>query len=333
MPKMYYDDDANISLLKGKKIAVLGYGSQGHGQAQNLKDSDLDVIIGLYHGSKSWKVAESDGFTVMTVAEACQVADIIQILIMDSAQPKIFNEEVLPYLTKGKALVVSHGFNVLYNQIVPPDNIDVFMVAPKSPGHLVRRMFIQGGGVPGLVAVYRDYSGKAMDYALAYSKAIGCTRAGVIETNFREETETDLFGEQVVLCGGVTELIKAGFDTLVEAGYQPEIAYFECLNELKLIVDMIYEGGLGWMRYSVSDVAEFGDLTRGRRVINHQVREEMKNILEEVQTGKFAQEWVLENQANRPMFTNLRRRESEHLIEKVGAELRAMMPWLKKPER
>lgn len=330
MAKLYYDQDANLELLKDKKIAVLGYGSQGHGQAQNLKDSGLDVIVGLKKGSKSWKIAENDGFEVMTVAEASKAADIIQILIVDNAQPEVYEKEIKPYLEKGNALVVSHGFNILYNQIVPPDYIDVFMVAPKSPGHLLRRMFLQGAGVPGLIAVYQDISGQAKEMALAWAKGIGCTRAGVIETTFKEETETDLFGEQVVLCGGVTELIKAGFDTLVEEGYQPEIAYFECLNELKLIVDLIYEGGLSWMRYSVSDIAEFGDLTRGKRVINEEVRKEMKRILREVQNGTFAREWVIENQANRPSFTAMRKAESEHLIEKVGSELRSLMPWLKK---
>lgn len=330
MARMYYDGDADLSLLKGKKIAVLGYGSQGHGQAQNLKDSGLDVIIGLYEGSRRWKLAQEDGFEVMTVAEASAAADLVQILIQDNVQPKVFVNEVLPNLREGNSLVVSHGFNILYNQIVPPGNVDVFMVAPKSPGHLVRRMYLQGAGVPGLIAVYQDYSGKAKDLALAWARGIGCTRAGVIETTFREETETDLFGEQVVLCGGVTELIKAGFDTLVDAGYQPEIAYFECLNELKLIVDLIFEGGFGWMRYSVSDVAEYGDLTRGRRVIDQHVREQMKKILQEVQSGQFALEWVAENQGNRPKFNALRRIESEHLIEKVGQDLRAMMAWLKK---
>lgn len=329
MAKMYYDSDADISILQGKKIAILGYGSQGHGQAQNLKDSGLDVIIGLYQGSKSWKRAEEDGFEVMTVAEATKAAEVIQILIQDNVQPTVFVEEVLPNLNEGDALVVSHGFNILYNQVVPPGNVDVFMVAPKSPGHLVRRMFLQGAGVPGLIAVYQDYSGKSKEMALAYAKGIGCTRTGVIETTFKEETETDLFGEQVVLCGGVTELIKAGFDTLVEAGYQPEIAYFECLNELKLIVDLIFEGGMAGMRHSVSDVAEYGDLTRGKRIIDQHVRDEMKKILQEVQSGQFALEWVAENQANRPKFKALRNIESEHLIEKVGAELRSMMTWLK----
>jgi ketol-acid reductoisomerase len=328
--KLYYDGDANLELLRDKKIAVLGYGSQGHGQAQNLRDSGMNVRCGLYKGGKSWGLAVKDAFDVESVAEATKWADLVVFLIGDSVQPNVFKEEVLPNLSDGDALVVAHGFNILYNQVVPPQNVDVFMVAPKSPGHLVRRMYQEGAGVPGLFAVYQDYSGKARDYALSYAKAIGCTKAGLIETTFREETETDLFGEQVVLCGGVTELIKAGFDTLVEAGYQPEIAYFECLNELKLIIDMVYEGGLKWMRYSISDIAEFGDLTRGKRIITEDTRREMKKILAEVQSGLFSTEWVSENLAGRPRFTALRRIESELLLEKVGDELRAMMPWLKK---
>ncbi len=329
MAKLYYDQDANLDLLQGKKIAVLGYGSQGHGQAQNLKESGMDVVVAEIEGGKSWIQAEKDGFEVMTVARASEVADVIQILLPDSVQPDVYVKEIEPYLEEGNTLVFSHGFNILFNQIIPPEDIDVIMVAPKSPGHLVRRMYVQGAGVPGLVAVHQDVSGKAKELALAYAKGIGCTRAGVIETTFKEETETDLFGEQVVLCGGVTELIKAGFETLVEAGYQPEIAYFECLHELKLIVDLIYEGGLGWMRHSISDTAEYGDLTRGKRIINEETRKEMKKILEEIQDGSFAKECVLENQVNRPVFTMLRRRDSESLLEKVGAELRALMPWLK----
>ena len=330
MPKMYYDSDADLGILKGRKIAVIGYGSQGHAQAQNLKDSGLDVVVGLRKGSKSWPVAEADGITVMTVPEAAQAADIIQILLPDEKQGAVYREEIMPYLKSGNALVFSHGFNILYNQIVPPSDVDVFMVAPKSPGHLVRRVYQEGKGVPGLVAVYQDASGNAYRLALAYAKGIGCTRAGVIETTFKEETETDLFGEQAVLCGGASALIKAGFETLVEAGYQPEIAYFECLHELKLIVDLIYEGGLGMMRYSVSDTAEFGDVTRGPRIINDSVKAEMKKILEEVQDGTFAREWMLENQVNRPRFNALVEKDKEHPIEKVGTELRSMMPWLKK---
>jgi len=329
---LYYEKDANMQLFSDKTIAVLGYGSQGHGQAQNLKDSGLNVIIGLYKGSNSWDKAKKDGFEVMTVSDACANANVIQLLISDSVQPVVFYDEVLQFLTDGKILVVSHGFNILYQQIIPPVNVDVIMIAPKSPGHIVRRMYLDGAGVPGIIAVHQDYSGKAKEYALAYAKGIGCTRAGVIETTFKEETETDLFGEQAVLCGGVTELIKAGFDTLVEAGYKPEVAYFECLNELKLIVDLIYEGGFEWMRYSVSDVAKYGDLTRGKRVIDKNVRDRMKDILNEVQSGQFALEWALENQAKRPKYNALLNNENQHLIESVGKELRAMMPWLRKQE-
>ncbi len=330
VPKIYYDSDADLSVLKGRKIAVMGYGSQGHAQAQNLKESGLDVVVGLRRDSRRWQVAEADGLNVMTVAEAAKVSDVIQILLPDERQGQVYREEIAPGLEPGKALVFSHGFNIVYHQIVPPPDVDVFMVAPKSPGHLVRRMYVEGKGVPGLLAVHRDASGNAYGLALAYARGIGCTRAGVIETTFKEETETDLFGEQTVLCGGVTSLIKAGFDTLTEAGYQPEIAYFECLHELKLIVDLIYEGGLAMMRYSVSDTAEYGDLTRGPRIINEGVKAEMKKILEEVQNGSFAREWMLENQVNRPQFTALVEREKEHPIEKVGAQLRAMMPWLQK---
>lgn len=330
MVKMYYDNDADLLLLQGKKIAVMGYGSQGHAQAQNLKDSGLDVVVGLRPGSKNWKQAEADGLKVTTVAEAAKEADVIQILLPDEVQALVYKNEILPSLEEGNALVFSHGFNIHFGQITPPANVDVFMVAPKSPGHLVRRMFAQGAGVPGLLAVQQDYSGKAKELGLAYAKGIGCTRAGVIETTFKEETETDLFGEQAVLCGGATALVKAGFETLVEAGYQPEIAYFECLHELKLIVDLLYEGGLSWMRYSVSDTAQYGDLTRGPRVVDELTKQEMRQILWEIQSGAFAKEWILENQANRPQFNALNRMENEHLIEKVGAELRKMMPWLKK---
>jgi ketol-acid reductoisomerase len=314
--------------LQNKKIAVLGYGSQGHAQAQNLRDSGLSVIVAELPGSKAWDQAQEDGLEVTTVVEAVRGADIIQFLLPDQTQASVYKKEVVPYLAGGKVLMFSHGFNIHYHQIVPPENVDVIMIAPKSPGHLLRRMYVQGAGVPALVAVYQDYTGKALSYALAYAKGIGSTRAGVIETTFKEETETDLFGEQAVLCGGVTALIKAGFETLVEAGYQPEIAYFECLHELKLIVDLIYEAGLSMMRFSISDTAEYGDLTRGSRLINEQVRAEMRRILTEVQTGEFAREWILENQANRPVFQALREKEKEHLIEKVGAQLRAMMPWL-----
>ena len=330
MPKMYYDSDADLSILKGKKIAVMGYGSQGHAQAQNLKESGLDVVVGLRRGSKNWSVAESNGLQVMTVSEAAAAADVIQILLPDEKQGSVYREEIAPYLKAGNSLVFSHGFNIVYHQIIPPGDVDVFMVAPKSPGHLVRRMYAEGKGVPGLLAVHQDATGNAYKMGLAYAKGIGCTRAGVIETTFKEETETDLFGEQVVLCGGLTALFKAGFETLVEAGYQPEIAYFECLHEVKLIVDLIYEGGIANMRYSVSDTAEFGDVTRGPRIVTPGVKSEMKKILEEVQNGSFAKEWMLENQVNRPHFTALVKKDKEHLIEKVGTELRAMMPWLKK---
>lgn len=330
MVRIYYDADASLDYLKDKTIAVLGYGSQGHAQAQNLRDSGCRVVVGLRPGSASWARAEADGLEVMTVAEAAARADIIQFLIPDELQARVYREEVAPHLAPGKALSFSHGFNIHYGQIVPPENVDVFMVAPKSPGHMLRRMYVDGMGVPALLAVHQDYTGNAHSLALAYAKGIGCTRAGVLETTFREETETDLFGEQAVLCGGVSELIKAGFDTLVEAGYPPELAYFECLHELKLIVDLINEGGLTWMRYSVSNTAEYGDYMVGKRIINQAVREEMRKVLREVQSGEFAKQWILENQANRPVFNAIARQEREHLIEKVGAELRKMMPWLRK---
>jgi len=329
MPVMYYDQDADLNVLKGKKIAVLGYGSQGHSQAQNLKDSGLDVIVGLHRESKSWNRVKEDGLEVATVSEASKAADIIQILIGDNHQPAVYNESVLPHLAEGKALVVSHGFNIIYHQVIPPENVDVFMIAPKSPGHLLRRLYKEGAGVPALLAVHQDYTGNAKKLALAYAKGIGSTKAGVIETTMQEETETDLFGEQVILCGGVSALIKSSFDTLVEAGYQPEIAYFECLHELKLIVDLIYEGGLERMRYSVSDTAEYGDLTRGPRVINDDVRAEMKKILSEIQSGQFALEWVLENKANQPRFRALRNIEAKHPIVEVGKTLRKMMHYIK----
>ncbi len=330
MVKVYYDADANLEFLKGKKIAVLGYGSQGHAQAQSLRDSGLDVVVGLRKDSPSWAKAEADGLEVAIVPEACAKADVIQILLPDEIQGRVYAEEVEPYLTEGKALMFSHGFNIHFGQIVPPKHVDVFLVAPKSPGHLVRRMYAEGKGVPGLVAVYQDYTGKAKDIALAYAKGIGCTKAGVFETSFREETETDLFGEQAVLCGGVSELIKAGFDTLVEAGYAPEMAYFECLHELKLIVDLIYEGGLSRMRYSVSNTAEYGDYMVGPRIITEETREEMRQVLAEIQDGTFARNWMLENQVKGPQFNAIRKMEQEHPIEQVGAELRKMMPWLKK---
>ncbi len=329
MTKMYYDQDADLSLIQGEKVAVIGYGSQGHAQAQNLKESGVQVVVGLREGSPSRREAEEAGLTVMTPAEAAAWADMVQILIPDERQQEAYARELEPHLTEGKALVFSHGFNIHFQLILPPAHVDVFMVAPKGPGHLVRRMFQEGAGVPALLAVYQDYTGRARERGLAYARAIGGTRAGVIETTFQEETETDLFGEQAVLCGGTTELVKAGFDTLVEAGYQPEIAYFECLHELKLIVDLMYEGGLSWMRHSISDTAQYGDLTRGQRIITGETRREMKKILAEVQQGEFAREWILENQANRPVFNAINRREQEHLIEKVGAKLRKMMPWIR----
>jgi ketol-acid reductoisomerase len=332
MAKMYYDKDADLSVLKGKKIAILGYGSQGHAWANNLKDSNIDIVVGLYKGSKSIAKAEADGFIVKSVAEVTMEADIVVVLMPDNVQPEVYEKEILPNLKPNKALVVAHGFNILYNQIVPPEYVDVFMVAPKSPGHLVRRMFKEGKGVPGLLAIYQDITGRAKEMGLAIAKGIGCTRAGLIETTFQEETETDLFGEQCVLCGGVNHLITATFETLVEAGYQPEIAYFECLNELKLLIDLVYEGGIKWMRYSISDTAEYGDYTRGPRVIDDHVRQNMKQILKEIQDGSFAQEWILENKAGRPKYTAMKYRAKEHLIEKVGDQLRAMMPWLEKRE-
>jgi len=330
MAKMYYDNDADLSLLKGKTIAVLGYGSQGHAQAQSLQDSGLNVVVGLREGSKSWEKAVADGMTVLTTAEAAAKGDIIHILLPDELQAGVYKECVEPNLKPGNILGFSHGFNIHFSQIVPPEYVDVIMIAPKGPGHLVRRQYKEGAGVPCLIAVHQDYSGKAKDIALAYAKGIGGTRAGVIETTFVEETETDLFGEQAVLCGGLTHLIRAGFETLVEAGYQPEIAYFECLHEMKLIVDLIYEGGIANMRYSISDTAEWGDVTVGPRIITEETKKEMKKVLAEIQNGKFAQGWILENRAGRPMYNAIIKRDKEHMIEKVGKELRGMMSWLKK---
>ncbi len=329
MARIFFDKDVNLEVLKGKKIAIIGYGSQGHAHAQNLRDSGLDVIVGLRNG-KSWDKAEEDGFKVYSVSEAADQADVIMILLPDERQPKVYEEEIAPQLREGQAIAFAHGFNIHFNQIVPPPFVDVFLAAPKGPGHLVRRVYEEGGGVPGLVAVYQDVTGKAMDIALAYSKGIGGTRAAVIETTFKEETETDLFGEQAVLCGGVTSLVKAGFETLTAAGYQPEIAYFECFHELKLIVDLLYEGGLERMRYSISDTAEWGDYTSGPRIVTEETKKEMKKILEEIQSGAFAKGWILENQLNRPMFNALRRRENEHPLEVVGRELREKMPFIKK---
>lgn len=328
MAKMYYDQDANLDLLKGKKVAIIGYGSQGHAHALNLKESGVDVVVGLYEGSKSWKIAEEDGLKVETVANATKDSDIVMILLPDERQGQVYKESIEPNLKKGAALAFAHGFNIHFGQIVPPADTDIFMAAPKGPGHLVRRVYREGFGVPALIAIYQDGSGKAKDIALAYTKGIGSTRAGVLETTFKEETETDLFGEQAVLCGGTTELVKAGFDTLVEAGYQPEIAYFECLHELKLIVDLLYEGGFENMRYSVSDTAEYGDYMIGKRIITDETRAEMKKVLEEIQDGVFARNWLLENKLNRPEFNAIKKRELEHPIVAVGKELRGMMSWI-----
>jgi ketol-acid reductoisomerase len=332
MAKVYYDKDADINILKGKRIAIIGYGSQGHAQAQNLRDSGLEVIVSEISDTPNYKIAVKHGFKPLSAAEASKQAEIVQILVPDEVQAKLYREEIAPNMTGGKTLVFSHGFNIHFGQIVPASHLDVIMVAPKAPGHLLRREYTKGQGVPSLIAIHQDYTGKAREKVLAYAKGIGSTRAGVIETTFKEETETDLFGEQCVLCGGVSELIKAGFDTLAGAGYQPEIAYFECLHELKLIVDLFYEGGLAYMRYSVSDTAEYGDLTRGKRIITEETRKEMKKILEEIQSGSFAREYILENVAGRPLFKKLRERERALLIEKVGKELRSMMSWIEKKE-
>ncbi len=328
MAKLYYNDDSNLELLKDKKVAVIGFGSQGHAHALNLKESGVDVVVGLYKGSKSRSKAEEQGLEVLEVAEASKVSDVIMILVPDEHQRQVYTDHIKDNLSEGNALVFAHGFNIHFSQIVPPEYVDVFMVAPKGPGHLVRRVYSEGKGVPALFAVYQDYTGKARETALAYAKGIGAARAGVLETTFKEETETDLFGEQSVLCGGATELIKAGFDTLVEAGYQPEIAYFECLHELKLIVDLLYEGGFEKMRYSVSDTAEYGDYMVGRRIITEETRSEMKKVLEEIQTGQFAKNWLSENSMNRPMFNAIKRRELEHPIVEVGKKLRNMMEWI-----
>ncbi|MEH2110696.1 ketol-acid reductoisomerase [Nostoc punctiforme NIES-2108] len=330
MARMYYDEDANLDLLAGKTIAIIGYGSQGHAHALNLKDSGLNVIVGLYPGSKSVAKAEAAGLTVKNVADAANAADFIMILLPDEVQKTIYKNEIEPNLEEGNVLAFAHGFNIHFGQVVPPDNVDVVMVAPKGPGHLVRRTYESGEGVPALFAVYQDASGQARDRAMSYAKGIGGTRAGVLETTFREETETDLFGEQAVLCGGLSALIKAGFETLVEAGYQPELAYFECLHEVKLIVDLVVEGGLAKMRDSISNTAEYGDYTRGPRIVTEQTKAEMQKILSEIQSGQFAREFVLENQAGKPGFTAMRRKESEHKIEEVGKDLRAMFSWLKK---
>jgi len=326
---LYYDKDADLSVLSGKTVAVIGYGSQGHAHSQNLRDSGVNVIVGLRKG-KSWTKAENDGFKVMEVSEAAAQADVIMILMPDETQAKVYAEEIAPHIKSGAALLFAHGFNVHYGQIVPRSDIDVLLVAPKSPGHLVRRVYVEGFGVPGLIAVHQNATGKAFDIGIAYARGIGCTRAGVIETSFKEETETDLFGEQAVLCGGVSALIKAGFETLTEAGYAPEMAYFECLHELKLIVDLIYEGGLATMRDSISNTAEYGDYVTGPRIVTAETKKAMKAVLEDIQTGRFARDFILENQSNKAFMTATRRNEAEHPIEQVGAQLREMMAWIKK---
>ncbi len=328
--KVYYEKDADINVLKGKTIAIVGYGSQGHAHAQNLRDSGLNVIVAQREGGRNYELAKEHGFNPMSVSDAAKQADLIMILLPDQIQAKVYNEEIKPHLTAGKSLLFAHGFNIHFAQIIPPKDVDVFLIAPKGPGHLVRRTYTEGGGVPSLVAIYQDATGDALKKALAYSKGNGGTRSGVIETTFREETETDLFGEQAVLCGGCTELIKAGFETLVEAGYQPEIAYFECLHEMKLIVDLLYEGGLSNMRYSISDTAEYGDYQIGKRIITEDTRKEMKKVLGEIQDGTFARNFILEAQANYPHFYATRRLETENKLEEVGSRLRDMMPWLKK---
>ncbi|MBM4055919.1 MAG: ketol-acid reductoisomerase [Planctomycetes bacterium] len=328
MIKIYYENDADISILKGKRIAVIGYGSQGHAQAQNLRESGLEVIVSTREGTSNYQLAVKHGFKPVSVDEAAKKGDFIQILLPDESQRTVYETHIKPHLTSGKTLCFSHGFNIHFGQVVPPRDVDVIMVAPKGPGHLVRSEFEKGGGVPCLMAIHQDVTGKAKAKALAYAHGVGGTRGGVIETNFAEETETDLFGEQAVLCGGVSALVKAGFETLVEAGYKPELAYFECMHELKLIVDLFYQGGLSYMRYSVSNTAEYGDLTRGPRIITEETKKEMKRILGEIQSGQFAKEWILENQAGRPSFNALEKKDREHLVEKVGRELRKMMKWI-----
>jgi len=328
MAKIYYDTDADLSNIKNKKVAIVGYGSQGHAHALNLKESGVDVTVALQANSRSRAKAEAAGLKVTDVATAARECDVIMILAPDTAQPAIYKESIAPYLTAGKTLMFAHGFNIRFATIDPPEGVDVSMVAPKGPGHRVRETYQEGGGVPALVAVHRDASGKAMANALAYAKAIGAGRAGVLETTFQEETETDLFGEQAVLCGGVSALVKAGFETLVEAGYQPEVAYFECMHELKLIVDLMYRGGLRYMRHSISDTAEYGDYVSGPRVVSPAVKQEMHNILDEIRDGTFAKRWIKENETSRPQFTAMRTREHDHTIEQVGSKLRKMMPFL-----
>ena len=328
MAKMLYEKDTNLDLLKGKKVAIIGYGSQGHAHALNLYESGVNVVVGLYEGSKSWDKVKEAGLEVETVSNAVKGADVVMMLVPDEKQAKLYREEVAPYLEEGNALAFAHGFNIHYGQIVPPSNVDVFMVAPKGPGHMVRRTYTEGSGVPCLIAVQQDYTGHAKELALAYSNGIGGARAGVLETTFKDETETDLFGEQAVLCGGCTALIKAGFETVVDAGYAPENAYFECLHEMKLIVDLMYQGGMAAMRYSISDTAEYGDYVTGSRIVTEETKKEMKKVLTEIQDGTFARNWLMENQVGRPQFNAMRRIESEHPIEKVGKELREMMSWI-----
>ena len=330
MAKIYYEKDSDLKWLSGKIVGIIGYGSQGHAQAQNLRDSGVQVIVSEAEGSPGWKDAKAAGFEVLSAAEATKKADLVVMLIPDTIQRSVYYSSIEQGLTKGKMLMFAHGFNIHYGQITPPTDVDVTMIAPKCPGHMLRQLYVENAGPPALIAVEQDASGKARDIALAYARGIGSARAGVLETTFAEETETDLFGEQSVLCGGCAALVKAGFETLVEAGYQPEIAYFECLHELKLIVDLIYQGGLGYMRYSVSDTAEYGDYTRGPRVVDDMVRDEMRQILSEIQDGSFAKEWILENQAGRPVYNALKRMDEEHPVEIVGRQLRDMMSWLKK---
>lgn len=329
MAKLYYENDCNLELLKGKTVTVVGYGSQGHAHALNLHESGVNVIVGLYEGSKSAEKAKNDGLTVMNTGDAVKQSDIVMILVNDEKQAALYKNDIEPNLKAGMTLAFAHGFNIHYNQIVPPTDVNVIMVAPKGPGHTVRSQYQEGRGVPCLIAVYQDATGDAKDLALAYAKGIGGARAGILETTFKEETETDLFGEQAVLCGGVTALMKAGFETLVEAGYQPESAYFECIHEMKLIIDLVVQGGLSFMRYSISDTAEYGDYTVGNRIITEETKKEMKKVLDEIQNGTFARNWILENQANRPSFLAMRKQESEHEAEKVGAELRKKMSWQK----
>jgi ketol-acid reductoisomerase len=330
MSRRFYEKDGNLDYLNGRTVAIIGYGSQGHAHALNLRDSGVDVVVGLYTGSKSWAKAEAAGLKVATTADAAKMADVVIILVADHIQADLYNESIAPHMTPGKTLMFAHGFNIHFQQIAPPPGVDVSMVAPKAPGHRVRELYTEGVGVPALVAVHQNATGQALERALAYALALGCLKAGVIETNFREETESDLFGEQAVLCGGASELIRAGFETLVAAGYAPEIAYFECLHELKLIVDLIQEGGLGYMRYSVSDTAEYGDYTRGPRVVNEQTRAEMKKILAEIQSGEFARQWIAENKSGRHNFLKMREEARNQPVEKVGRELREMMTFLKK---